>query len=510
MTQATAVTDVLRLTSGTLATDNNPLTLLSTAAGSAYAVHAGGTTAGNVTVQRYVGGPATASYHHLSSPVQAAPVFDLATTGFTPKVNPAYNAIPTPTLPAASFPNVFFFDEARGGAANSSFTLGYASPASLGAVLTPGAGYSVAIGGGQTPDFVGALTSGNVSMSGLMATGNPATNAKAGWFLLGNPYPQPIDWDLATIPAGLDPTIYVWHSTGGTTGAYRLRTATTQVGNLTNGVLALGQAFFARVTGAGPVSFTFTNALRVENNAVALGRPATATAPLLRLNLTKVGAPAAQTDATFLTTAAAASVGFDAGLDALRPGRNVGVPTLATMIGGAEAAINSLPDAVLTSPAETVVELTAALPTPGAYTLSVGELTSFGATSVVLFDRLTSTRYDLTQQLTVTLTATRVNEVVTGRFALVLNGQRVTGTSDLAPLTPHLTVYPNPTAVGGAVQVAGCRAGAAVAVYDGAGRRVATGVADAAGVAELSIRNLAVGVYTVRADNGRTTRLMVE
>ena len=507
LSQAVAVASVLRLSAGTFVTSGN-LTLLSTATQQAIAIHAGGTTSGAVTVQRYITGPAAAGYRHLAAPVLSTSVADLATAGFTPKVNSAYNTLPVPVLSLASFPTVFGFDEARGGAANATFTDAYFSPASLAAPLANGLGYTVYIGGGHTPDFVGALATGDVTRAGLTRTG-PLSNAKAGYHLLGNPYAQPIDWDLATIPAGLDPTIFVWYSTGGSNGAYRVRNGATSVGNLTDGLLALGQAFFARVTGAGPVDFTFENAMRVNAN-VALGRATASPAPLLHLNLTQVGAPASRADATFLTVAAAATADYDANLDALRPGRNVGVPTLATLVGGQEAAINALSEAVLTSATATTVELTAVLPAVGAYTLNVGALANWGTTSVELLDRLTNTRYDLATTPALTLTATRANEAVAGRFAVVLNGQRVLGTSDFSPLTAHLTVHPNPAAAGGSVHLTGCPGSLPVAVLDLAGRRVATVVADAAGEAVVSTTKLAAGTYVVRAADGRTTRLVVQ
>ena len=499
---------------GGLMTNNQKFTLLSDAQFQAYVVQQPGLfVTGTVTVQRFVGTPATASYRHLSSPVQAAPVGDLTTTGFTAIVNPAYNALPRPVLSAASFPSVFGFDEARGGATNTSFEAGYFSPATLATVLAPGRGYSVFVPGNRTPDFVGALTSGDLALP-LGVTGNPATNGKAGWHLLGNPYPQPIDWDLATLPAGLDPTIYVWQSAGGVTGSYRFRNAATQTGTLLNGELALGQAFFARATA--PTTFAFADAMRVENGTLGISRAASAgasaTPPVLRLNLAQVGAPATHADATFLTVAPGATTGLDAGLDAPRPGRNVGVPTLASLIGASEAAINALPAAVLTgAAAETLVELTAVLPATGAYTLAVGELRGWGATSVALLDRLTNTRYDLAQHPTLTLTAARANEEVAGRFAVVLHGsQRVLGVAPEVPARA-LTVWPNPAASAvQSVQVAGGLAGAAVALFDVAGRRVATAPADATGTATLPTHGLAAGVYVVRAPDGRTVRLVVE
>jgi hypothetical protein len=509
LSQPVAITNALRLTNGALATSGQ-LTLLSNATRTAYAVHAGGTTNGNVTVQRYVGGPTTASYRHLSSPVQNSTVSDLATTGFVPKVLAAYNELPSKATSAASFPNVFGFDETRGGTtpAYQTFTTGYFSPATLGTVLTPGRGYSVSIGGNRTPDFVGALTTGTLNIPlTVTGTSSPGGATKGGWHLLGNPYPQPIDWDLLTTPANLDASVYVWYSNGGSNGAYRTRNAA-GVGNLVNGLIGLGQGFLVRATAA--TTFAFTDALRVEDATVALGRATADTRPLLTLTLAQIGAPAEEADALTVYAQAGATPGVDAGFDAVRPGPNVGLPTLSALIDGQEALISALSESALAT--STTVELTATLPAPGAYTLALGELANFGTTTVELLDRLTGTRYDLAQQSAITLSATRANEEVTGRFALLFNGQRVTGnnSSFLPPHSSFLTLFPNPASAGGVVRITGCLEHSFVTVFDLAGRHVATVIADATGSAEVSTKGVTAGVYVVRDADGRTTRLVVE
>jgi FG-GAP-like repeat/Bacterial Ig-like domain/Secretion system C-terminal sorting domain/FG-GAP repeat len=494
LSQSTAVTHVLRLTSGTLATGERTLTLRSTAAHQAIAIHAGGTTSGAVTVERYVPLPA-ASYHHLSSPVASAPVSDLTTPGFTPKVNPAYNVLPTPALTASQFPSVFGYDETRGGATATTFTDGYYSPAALSTVLAPGRGYTVYMPGNKTPDFVGALTTGPLNVA-LSVTGDPATSGKAGWHLLGNPYPQPIDWDLLTTPPNLEASVYVWYSTGGANGVYRTRNAS-GVGNLTDGLIGVGQGFWVRATA--PTTFSFTNALRVEAN-VGLSRSA-AKPSLLTLTLTDA---AGQQDAATVYVEPGATAGFDGAFDAVRPGRNVGAPTLSALIAGHEAMISALPETALTQP--TTVELTAVLPTPGTYALEVDALTTWGAgTSVELLDRLTNTRYDLTQQPSVTIRATRANEEVTGRFALLLNHGRVLGTAATLAAGP-LTVYPNPVAGTASVSVTGAAAmGRTATILDATGRTVRTATIEDDG--SLSVRGLAAGVYAVRV--GTATALLV-
>jgi hypothetical protein len=506
LTQATAVRNVLRLTNGVFNTNSQTLTLLSDATGTAYAVPVNGSTSGAVTVKRYVGGPAPVSHRHLSSPVAAAPMSDLATTGFTPVVNTAFNTIPTPAIPAAQYPTIFGFDETRGGAV-ANFTLGYYSPAALTSILTPGRGWDVTMAGSKTPDFVGNLTTGTITMSGLTRTGAfLAAGEKSGWHLLGNPYPQPIDWDLATVPTGMDAAIFVYRTTGGNNGNYLTRA--NGLGTLTDGVIALGQGFWTRVTSATPVSFSFTNALRVENNTAAVARAAQDTRPVVSLTLTPAGGPVAEAgDETFMYVEAGATLGRDARFDALRPGRNLGAPTLASVLAGEEAAINGLPESVLTTP--TIIELTAALPTAGRYELGVGRLEHFGGTAVALLDRLTGTRYDLRQNPVVSLVATRADEVVAGRFALLLNGQRVLGTSAAAGQA-SLVILPNPASASTSVRVTGGLASSPVSLFDATGRRVATVMADTAGAADVSTAGKAPGVYVVRVADGRTLRLVIE
>ncbi len=502
LSQPVAVRRRLVLSGGELDTDGYALTLLSDATRTAYAMHNGGTTLGNVTVQRFVGNPAAASYRHLSSPVQGATVADLTTAGFTPKVNPAYNALPQPSLSAANFPNIFGFDETRGGTtpAYAGFTTGYFSPAALSQTLTPGRGYSTYLPGNRTPDLVGALTTGDLSMP-LSVTGTVTANNKAGWHLLGNPYPQAIDWDLATIPTGMNAAVYVWYSTGGNNGAYRARVNNT--GNLTNGVIALGQALWVRATAA--TTFTFTNALRVENGTIGLGRAAQSSVAALSLTLTD--ATGAQDEVT-VAAHSGATANFDGAFDAARPGANVGVPTLSALINGEPALVSTLAEAVAQGQSATV-ELTATLPAVGRYTLGVGHLTGWDAATVELLDRTTGTRYALTPQTTLALTATRTNEAVTGRFALLFNQSRVLGTAAASVAAP-LTVSPNPVSVGGSVRVTGCPVSLPLTLLDLTGRNVGTALADSQGTATVAVRTLAAGTYLVRTADGRTTRLVVE
>ncbi len=505
------VTHVLRLSSGTLNTNDLSLTLRSTATRTAYALHNGGLTSGNVTVQRYIGGPAIGGYRHLSSPVQATTVNDLATVGFTPLVNPAYNNLPYVAPPAVSFPTVFGYDETRGGVtpAFAGFATGYFSPATLGTALTSGRGYSVFMPGAKTPDFVGALTTGNLPVNlSVTGTNSSPNQQKAGWHLLGNRYPQPIDWDLATVPEGMSSSISVFRTTGGNNGIYLTRA--NGAGSLPNGEIALGQAFFARATVHNTV-FTFTNALRVEANPATVARPVADTRPTVRLTLAST-APDAVADETLIYAETGATTGEDNRFDGLRPGRNTGaVPTLATIIDGQEAAVNGLPLESLTT-GTTVVELTAALPTAGTYTLTAADVANLPTgTTVSLLDRQLNITQPLTAGTAYQLTASAPNTVLAGRFALVFNAGRVTGTPS-SFLIDHssLIIHPNPAGAADLVRLSGAAAGSPLTLFDATGRAVATVAADATGAATVPVRGLAGGVYVLRASDGRTARLVVE
>jgi Ice-binding-like len=510
LTGPAQVKRVLKL-NGNLLTSSRPLTLLSDLNGSAMVVNTGGVVMGSTTVQRYLTTAANAGlgYRHMSSPVVSTTVNDLTTAGYTAKVNPAYNALPTPNMTAANFPNIFGFDETRGGASNQNFADGYFSPASVESPLVSGRGYSVYIKGGLKPDFVGELRSGDLVMTNLTRTGN---GGKAGWHLLGNPYPAPLDWDLVTVPVGMSNAISVFKTTGvNQAGVYLTRVSDglgNGTGTLTDGHLAMGQGFFAQVTGAGPVDFTFPQAARVTDYAnPAHFRPAPETRPMLTLTVRQQQetAPEAQGATQIYFTTGATTVGPDA-FDGASPARNIGIPTLVTLANAAELAVNGLP---LTSLSAGIsVPLLLDLPTAGVYTLAVPQLRNLAGQDVFLVDQLSHTRYDLAQQPTVTFTANRAGEDRT-RFTLELGRQARSGSS-LTATKATLAIYPNPTA-GHEVRVmlSNPTGSQLVELLDATGRQVRTTYSAADGTAVLPVTGLTVGVYTVRAA-AATQRLLIK
>ena len=118
---------------------------------------------------------------------------------------------------------------------------------------------------------------------------NRGTDADAGWQLLGNPYPAPLDWSTvaAAQRPGMDAAMYVYQSTGQYAGTYR---------SYANGVggsplIAAGSGYFARVSAAGtPGAVNLTNANRVTTFGPqpVFGRGVNDVRPQLHLTLSTV------------------------------------------------------------------------------------------------------------------------------------------------------------------------------------------------------------------------------
>ncbi|MFC7669867.1 DUF4394 domain-containing protein [Hymenobacter humi] len=255
LSQAVSVTQVLRLELGNLATNGQSLTLLSSAAGTALVDNRGGAVVGTAAVQRYIEGSKNAGlgYRHYSSPVSGSTVADLATAGFAPVVNPAYNTIGNTVRP---FPNVYAYEQARVAPGTPAplptpfpeFDKGFFSPASTGDPLEVTRGYAVNLAAQATVDFVGPLTNGAVSTGDLARSGQP----EGGWHLRGNPYPAPLDWTKVG-KAGVEDAVYVFKSTGQYSGAY----AAYVNGVSTNGgssILPLAQGFLVRTAPGRPAA----------------------------------------------------------------------------------------------------------------------------------------------------------------------------------------------------------------------------------------------------------------
>ena len=198
LSQAVGVAQVARLQSGNLATGGQPFTLLSSATGTALLDNGGGVLTGSGTMQRAITSPVTGSaYRHFSSPVASAPFSSLSTPGFAPTFNSAYNSSATPST-VSPFPTVFGYDESRLATVisnYSAFDKGWFSPAGGSDLMQPTRGYSVNAPATAAPIAFTGTFNNAAQASGLLSRG---TDADAGWQLLGNPYPSPLDWSTVS------------------------------------------------------------------------------------------------------------------------------------------------------------------------------------------------------------------------------------------------------------------------------------------------------------------------
>ncbi|SHJ07313.1 Por secretion system C-terminal sorting domain-containing protein [Hymenobacter daecheongensis DSM 21074] len=495
-----ANTSVQRLLTlnGNFVTNGNPFTLESNASATAMVVNSGGSVVGTATMQRYIDPSLNAGlgYRHYSSPVQSTTVSDLATAGFSPVVNSAYNTQGNTVTP---FPTVYGYDEARitgASAATQTFEQGYFSPTALTDALAVGRGYTVNIGASEKVDLTGTLNTGAVSVGAL----SRGPEANAGWQLLGNPYPAPLDWSVARagLPTGVQDAIYVYKSADQYNGTYQ--TYVNGVGSLPSGLVPAMQGFFLRVSQNVP-AFSFQNAWRATTyQNPTFNRSTADTRPLVQLDL--VSAQGTHEPA-FVYFEQGATAGFDARFDAEKLANPTGL-NLSSSAAGLNLAVNGLP----AQNAATVVPLAVGVPTTGTYSLQAASLANLGTTSVYLHDAVTGQQIDLRQQPSYAFSASNA-ALITSRFSLRFGALAPTATKG-SLTAASVSLYPNPAhrsftlslpAVAGASQ-------ATLTLYNVLGQPVrTTSVAlPAAGVQTImDVQGLPLGVYVLRIQAGSST-----
>ena len=505
---------------GNLVLGGNALTLLSGASGTALAVNTGtGVVVGNATVQRYID-PASNTglgYRHYAAPVNNTTVADLMTSGFTPEISQAatYNSSATPGA-VTPFPTVYGYDQSRVLLTNSyaPFDRGFVAPTALSSPLLVGRGYTVNIGASQLVDFVGTLTTGD--QAPLVLSRNAASTpnaADAGWQLLGNPYPAPLNYALvaAADRPGLDAAIYVYSSTGPYVGAYR--TWVNGVGG--NPVLPVAQGFFTRVsTGQTSASLTFRNSQRLTtSDPTPFQRPAADARPLVRLELR---AATGLADVLYTYAETGATPAFDVAYDAIKLPNTTGLNLTSVASTGERLAIDGRPAFAV----GTVLPLTVGVPAAGTYTFVAAALNNLPASlDAFLTDAATGQTVGLSQQpgYAFTVTAAQAATLLIGRFTLHFAARAALATAP-ALSAAQVALYPNPAhdqftvavpAVAGATQVRATLLNALGQVV----RQQAAALPAAGAQLTVPTAGLAAGVYTLRLQAGSATlakRVVVE
>ena len=481
---------------------NQPFTLLSSAVGTAYVVNNGSAVlTGAATVQRYIDPSRNSGlgYRHYSAPVSGSTVNDLATTGFTPVVNPNYNtaAVPGTTLP---FPNVFGYNEAlvnsSGNPAPQDFDKGYFSPNTLGDALEVTRGYTVNINAAAVVDFTGSLNNGATPLTtGPLTRGS---QTESGYHLRGNPFPAPLDWDAMVRNSRLtnmQNALYVFKSSGQFSGSYASYVNGVPANGGTN-VVPVAQGFFVRTVAGQTGSLTFSNAERLTTDPGTTFQRGTETRPILSLTL---GNAAAATQLAVYFEAGATPA-FDRTFDAVALPNTNGL-ALATEVGTEALVINGLPALTGT---DVLLPLRLAAATAGPYTLAVDQLANLPAGyHAYLRDALSGTFTDLAITPSVPLVLA-ANAPAGGRYALLFSTQVRVLAAAPAALAQLAGVYPNPAHGTATLLLPTALRGTqatVVSVTDNLGRVVLTRTlaVGATETLELPLATLAPGIYSVQA-----------
>jgi hypothetical protein len=370
--------------------------------------------------------------------------------------------------------------------------------------MVPGQGFTAQAPNTALVDFTGTFTSGPVAVSNLAR----GPQDDAGWQLLGNPYPSPLDWSTVTPVQrpGLDAAAYVFQSTGPYTGTYR-----EFINGFGEPLIAAGSGYFVRTTTLGiSGAVNLTNANRVTEFGVqpAFGRGTADTRPVLRLLVHGAGG----TDETYLYTEAGATAGVDAEFDATKLANPSGL-NLASLSGGKALAIQGRP---LLGTQTEIIPLTLDVPQPGSFRFEVAELANWGGATLVLYDALLGTQQVLTPntRYAFTLASATAGQ---GRFSLGLRPAGVLATAAALSATT-VRLYPNPAqgqvrlGVGPLPSVSRVQATLLNALGQTV-REFAVPLGAAGADVELDVRGLATGVYALRLVGGSqrfTQRLMLE
>lgn len=389
------INNTLDVTGGATFNTNNNVTLVSTnTLKGRLADISNGTLSGNLTVQTFARGNTT----------------DWANLGVSGIQSQTFNnwygqipmAIEGSTTGVTSVSNTYFESVQSWFESSDTYdtTLTVTSP------IIPGKGYWVYLGTAlnTTSDMVW-------SVSGTAVTGNtniPITNSGAGWNLISNPYPSPIDWSNVMAVGGnsglVNDAYYIYDAELGNTVSYVSGVATPASYQTMTNVIPMGQAFYVEAIGAGNLAVTEACKSDKNTNANELLKNSNANSSnnvssVFRLNINGGG----YHDDAVIRFHSNATNSFDKALDARKmynsPGY-VGYPgtwgkrtVIATQSNNEDYSINSLPYAQTQN---AVIPVIARVYTTGQYTISGSDIQNLPPNAcVTLKDKLLNVTQDL-------------------------------------------------------------------------------------------------------------------
>ena len=251
---------LLILSSGTTINTANSLILKSTddqpgADASIGPLPTGSIINGTVTIERFISAVDNRD-RFISSPIAALPVSqlqdDFAVTGnFLGSSFPCTGCL-------NNGPSLTVYDEPTPGTLDKGYK---PTPVSGGVnteTLIVGRGYDAYMWNGVSDfvlDVTGSINSGTIGLTVSHTPSSPVQPTADGWNLVGNPFPSSIVWNNGPGwgKSNIDPTVWVWDVKARLWRSYNANTST---GNLSDGIIALGQAFWVYVPTASPASLS--------------------------------------------------------------------------------------------------------------------------------------------------------------------------------------------------------------------------------------------------------------
>lgn len=395
LTNAENLLNTLTLSSGTLSTNSQSFTMISTASNTARIgpIVGTGNIIGNVTVQRFAPGSVT-GWALIGTPISSA----LTLNDWDDNI---YISCPTcPDGSASGFLSIYTYDETKPGLNDDPTS--YIPLSTINDPIIPNKGYWVYLGTGSvttaniTLDVRGSVRKFNTTIP-LSKTNNTST-AEDGWNLIHNPYPSAISWTaLRNGNASVDNAIYVYNADlNGGSGAHA-----TYINNVSSPAVGSGgigdnipmcQGFYVHCTAATNLTAQETN--KVTNNPTFLKIDQTfagpaSSLPLIRFTLKNA---AGFEDETVLYYQTGATDNFDGAYDAYKmSGQDPKAPTIALektnkfQINGIHPISGNF-----SMPMKTLTGYT------GTYTITAVNISSFPAGACVnLYDRFTGITTDL-------------------------------------------------------------------------------------------------------------------
>jgi hypothetical protein len=240
-------------------------------------------------------------------------------------------------------------------------TNNYTPILSASAALTAMKGYAL---WPKNSDFTGAFV-GDLNKAPSYSITTSASSGQS-WYLIGNPYPSAIDWDLVS-KTGIAGAVYIYEGGGTTAPVWSAYVDGEQTGNGSR-YIAPTQGFFVKGTGG---TFSITNSVRVHA-AGSFFKKANETVPnRLRIEVSGNG----YKDDAVVRFKSAATAEFDNDFDALK---RYGDVTAAAQL----YTLGSIPLAINTLPAYNDVPVGIVIGKSGSYTIAATEINGLGNTTL--------------------------------------------------------------------------------------------------------------------------------